>query len=64
MHKQVLWLDKISSPGAPVPAALLQPPTFMERMSVSGPARFLRQGVSIPTVGGYIAGEKLQRFRY
>ena len=44
--------------GAPVPA-IRKPPSFMERMSVSGPARFLRQGVSIPTVGGYVAGEKV-----
>lgn len=42
--------------GAPVPA-LRKPPTFFERMSVSGPARFLKSGVSIPTVGGYIAGD-------
>ena len=48
--------DPISS--APVPA-LRKPPTFFERMSVSTPARFLRQGISIPTVGGYIAGEKV-----
>lgn len=42
--------------GAPVPA-LRKPPTFMERMSVSAPARFLASGISIPTVGGYIAGD-------
>ena len=48
------------SPTTPPPfPALRKPPTFMERMSVSGPARFLRQGVSIPTVGGYVAGEKV-----
>ena len=44
--------------SAPVPA-LRKPPTFTERMLVSGPMRFLKQGVSIPTVGGYIAGEKV-----
>ena len=46
--------------GAPVPA-IRKPPTFMERMRVSGPARFLASGVSIPAVGGYIAGETLAK---
>ena len=46
--------------GAPVPA-IRKPPTFMERMAVSGPARFLASGVSIPAVGGYIAGETLAK---
>ena len=46
--------------SAPVPA-IRKPPTFMERMSVSGPARFFRTGVSIPTVGGYIAGEQVAK---
>jgi hypothetical protein len=46
--------------GAQVPA-IRKPPTFMERMAVSGPARFLASGVSIPAVGGYIAGETLAK---
>ena len=44
--------------SAPVPA-IRKAPTFMERMSVSGPARFFKTGVSIPTVGGYMLGEKV-----
>lgn len=44
--------------AAPVPA-LRKPPNLFERMSVSGPARFLKQGVNIPTVGGYYAGDKV-----
>jgi len=48
--------------GAPVPA-IRKPPTFMERMSVSGPARMgrnlIRQGVQIPGVLGYYAGDKV-----
>ena len=44
--------------GAPVPA-LRKPPTFMERMSVSAPVRFLKSGISIPSVGGYYAGDKV-----
>ena len=44
--------------GAPVPA-LRKPPTFMERMSVSAPARFLASGISIPSIGGYYAGDKV-----
>jgi len=44
--------------GAPVPA-LRKPPTFMERMSVSTPARFLASGISIPSIGGYYAGDKV-----
>ena len=50
--------DPISS--APVPA-IRKPPTFFERMRVSGPARFLASGVSIPAVGGYIAGETVAK---
>ena len=46
--------------SAPVPA-IRKPPTFMERMAVSGPARFLKSGISIPTVGGYIAGETVAK---
>ena len=51
-------VGEATGPGAPVPA-IRKPPTFTERMLVSGPMRFLKQGVSIPTVGGYIAGEKV-----
>jgi hypothetical protein len=50
--------DPISS--APVPA-IRKPPTFFERMRVSGPARFLASGVSIPAVSGYIAGETVAK---
>ncbi len=46
--------------SAPVPA-LRPTPTFMERMAVSGPARFLRGAVSIPSIGGYMAGETVAR---
>ena len=48
--------------GAPVPA-LRKPPTFMERMSVSGPVRgaknLVKGGVQIPGVLGYYAGDKV-----
>ena len=48
--------------AAPVPA-IRKPPTFMERMTVSSPARFgknLVKGIAnIPAAGGYIAGEKV-----
>ena len=48
--------------GAPVPA-LRKPPTFMERMSVSGPVRGVKalgRGIfNLPAAGGYIAGEKV-----
>ena len=48
--------------GAPVPA-LRKPPTFMERMSVSGPVRgaknLVKGGVQIPGVVGYYAGDKV-----
>jgi len=44
--------------SAPVPA-LRKPPSFMERMSVSAPARFLASGISIPSIGGYYAGDKV-----
>ena len=44
--------------SAPVPA-IRKTPTFMERMSVSGPARFIRGALSIPGIGGYYAGEKV-----
>ena len=44
--------------AAPVPA-LRKPPNLFERMSVSGPVRFLKSGINIPTVGGYYAGDKV-----
>ena len=44
--------------GAPVPA-LRKPPTFMERMSVSGPAKFAKSLFNIPFAGGYYGGEKV-----
>jgi hypothetical protein len=48
--------------GAPVPA-LRKPPTFMERMSVSGPVRGIKtlgRGIfQIPGVLGYYAGDKV-----
>ena len=50
--------EPISS--APVPA-IRKTPTFFERMRVSGPARFLASGISIPAVGGYIAGETVAK---
>ena len=50
--------DPISS--APVPA-LRKPPSFMERMRVSGPARFLGSAFSIPSIGGYMAGETVAK---
>ena len=46
--------------SAPVPA-LRKPPTFMERMAVSGPSRFLKSAISIPSVGGYMAGEQVAK---
>ena len=48
--------DPISS--APVPA-LRKPPSFMERMSVSAPARFAKSIFNIPFAGGYYGGEKV-----
>ena len=52
----------VGSPITPAPVpALRKPPTFMERMAVSGPARFLASGISIPAVGGYIAGETVAK---
>ena len=33
----------------------------MERMSVSGPARFLSSAVSIPSVVGYLGGETVAK---
>ena len=47
--------------SAQVPA-LRKPPTFMERMAVSGPSRFLKSAISIPSVGGYMAGEKIAKY--
>ena len=44
--------------GAPVPA-LRKPPTFMERMSVSTPAKFAKSIFNIPFAGGYYGGEKV-----
>jgi len=47
---------------APVPA-IRKPPTFFERMSVSGPVRgtknLIKGGVQIPGVLGYYAGDKV-----
>ena len=43
---------------APVPA-LRKPPTFMERMSVSTPAKFAKSIFNIPFAGGYYGGEKV-----
>jgi hypothetical protein len=52
----------VGSPITPAPVpALRKPPTFIERMAVSGPARFLASGISIPAVGGYIAGETVAK---
>ena len=44
--------------GAPVPA-LRKPPSFMERMSVSTPAKFAKSIFNIPFAGGYYGGEKV-----
>ena len=48
--------------GAPVPA-IRKPPTFMERMKVSGPVRGIKtlgKGIfNLPAAGGYLAGEKV-----
>tara|TARA_R100000664_G_scaffold822_1_gene2424 strand:+ start:1917 stop:4139 length:2223 start_codon:yes stop_codon:yes gene_type:complete len=50
----------VGSPTTPPPfPALRKPPTFMERMSVSGPARFLRSTIGIPTVVGFDASGKV-----
>jgi len=49
------------STAAPVPA-LRKPPTFMERMSVSAPARFARGIFSLPAAGGYYAGDKFAKY--
>ena len=48
--------DPITS--APVPA-LRKPPSFMERMSVSTPAKFAKSIFNIPFAGGYYGGEKV-----
>ena len=48
--------EPISS--APVPA-IRKPPSFMERMSVSTPARFAKSIFNIPFAGGYYGGEKV-----
>ena len=49
-----------TAPGVP---AIRKPPTFLERMSVSGPARLakgLGKGIlGIPQLGGYYAGDKV-----
>lgn len=47
--------------AAPVPA-IRKPPTFMERMSVSAPARFARGIFSLPAAGGYYAGDKVGQY--
>ena len=44
---------------SPPPPAIRKPPNFMERMSVSGPARFFRSMVGIPTVVGFDASGKV-----
>ena len=44
--------------AAPVPA-IRKPPTFMERMSVSTPAKFAKSIFNIPFAGGYYGGEKI-----
>ena len=44
---------------SPPPPALRKPPTFFERMSVSGPARFAKSIFNIPFAGGYYGGEKV-----
>jgi len=44
--------------AAQVPA-LRKPPTFMERMSVSGPSKFAKGIFSIPGIAGYYAGDKV-----
>ena len=49
------------SPTPPQVPAIRRPPTFMERMSVSAPVRFLKQGINIPTIGGYISGEQVAK---
>ena len=52
----------VGSPVTPAPVpALRKPPTFMERMSVSGPARFLGSAISIPSVVGYLGGETVAK---
>ena len=50
--------EPISS--APVPA-VRKPPTFMERMSVSAPARFAKNILNVPFAGGYFAGETVAK---
>jgi len=49
-----------TAPGVP---AIRKPPTFMERMKVSSPARMgknlIRGIANIPAIGGYYAGEKV-----
>jgi len=50
--------EPISS--APVPA-IRKPPSFMERMSVSTPARFAKGIFNIPFAGGYYAGETVAK---
>ena len=44
---------------APPPPAIRKPPTFFERMSVCGPARFAKNLFSIPTVVGFDASGKI-----
>ena len=44
---------------APPPPAIRKPPNLFERMSVSGPARFFRSMVGIPTVVGFDASGKV-----
>jgi hypothetical protein len=44
--------------AAPVPA-IRKTPTFMERMSVSAPAKFAKSMFNIPFAGGYYGGEKV-----
>ena len=61
IHAQVGIMVGQPSPTPPPVPAIRPAPTFMERMAVSGPARFLRGAVSIPSIGGYMAGETVAK---
>ena len=58
IHAQIGTMVGQTTTAAPVPA-LRKPPTFMERMSVSTPARFAKSIFNIPFAGGYYGGEKV-----